>query len=259
MNLFFRTTALMLLLLSRAPLAAMPLPTVNLTDGRTSNTSQNQISSRSFKYSLSGLYAIESFNSDPIQPYTDFDVLYSKAHQAQFELESLCKSTAMLSGTHAFFSGIKSADRAKQKIELELNGNTNKITDLARATIIADDVEGLMAAYETLTREATVVKAKNRFKTPNKSGYRDLNVVVELPKTKLMVEVQLHLRAIADVKSGPEHDIYKVIQGLERTAVAQGRPLNDIETGKIAQLRNQAFDLYHQAWQPYISPQATAA
>jgi len=249
----------MLLLLSRAPLAAMPLPLVNQAESRTSNTSQNQISSRSFRHSLSGLYAIESFNNNPTQPHDDFNVLYSKSHQAQFELEALCKSTALITDTQAYFAGIKSEQRAKQKIDLELNGNTKNITDIARATIIADDVESLMSAYESIARESNIVKVKNRFKTPTKSGYRDLNLVVELPKTKLLAEVQLHLRAIADVKSGPEHDIYENIQTIERTATAQGRPLNDIETGKIAKLRSQAFELYHQAWQPYISPQATAA
>ena len=58
----------------------------------------------------------------------------------------------------------------------------------------------------------TINARKNRFKKPTASGYRDLNLLVRLPKTNLIAEVQLHLKAIADVKSGPEHDLYEQIQ-----------------------------------------------
>ncbi|USD66505.1 phosphoribosylglycinamide formyltransferase [Vibrio sp. SCSIO 43136] len=258
MNQFLKATALTLLLLSRAPLAAVVPPTApNSVESRTSSSTQNQISSRAFKHSLSGLYSIESFDNDVKQPLNDFTILYSKAHQAQYELESLCKSTALLTDTQAFFSGVKSEQRAKQKVALELNNDASRITDLARATIIADDIESLMGAYESLANNTNLVKVKNRFKKPNASGYRDLNLVVELPKTGLLAEVQLHLRDIADVKSGPEHDIYKEIQAIERNA--QDRALNDLETHKIAQLRQHAKRLYANAWQPYIAPNSTAA
>jgi hypothetical protein len=185
--------------------------------------------------------------------------LYSKAHQAQHELESLCKTTALLTGTDAYFAGVKSYDRAQEKIRTELNGEVTQITDLARGTIVADDVEGLVGAYEALNREAKVVRVKNRFKSPAPSGYRDLNILVQLPKTGIIAEVQLHLKAIADVKSGPEHDLYEIIQGIERNAAAQDRSLNDIETAQITSLRRQSLELYQNAWQPYITTNIKAA
>ena len=59
---------------------------------------------------------------------------------------------------------------------------------------MADDIEGLISLYEVLNRETTIVKTKNRFKNPTASGYRDLNILVQLPKTNLIAEVQLHLK-----------------------------------------------------------------
>ncbi|GAB2661464.1 phosphoribosylglycinamide formyltransferase [Vibrio panuliri] len=258
MSLFLRATALVLLMLSRAPaLAAMPMPSATNDGSRSSN--QNEVCSKTFKHNLSGLYGITSTYDQPLQPYSDFDVLYSKAHQAQFELETICKSTALLTGTDAYFAGVKSTQRAQEKIALELDNQVNRITDLARATIVADDVASLMEAYEKLSRETTIVKVKNRFKKPAESGYRDLNVLVKLPKTNLVAEVQLHLKAIADVKSGKEHELYEQIQNIERSADAQQRALTEFEMAQIDHMRRQSRQLYQDAWQPYITTHLTAA
>jgi hypothetical protein len=247
----------MLLVLSRAPAFAATVSTNSAEPTRT--PAQNQVSSKVFRHSLSGLYGIKAFDSKPTQPYTDFDVLYSKSHQAQAELETICKSTALLTNSEALFAGVKSQARAEEKIALELNGDVTRITDLARATIIANDVESLVEVYEAVSREADVVKVKNKFKSPADSGYRDLNLLVRLPKTNIIAEVQLHLKAIADVKSGPEHELYEIIQGIERNALAQNRPINDIEAAQINNLRSQSLELYQQAWQPYITTHIKAA
>lgn len=58
MSLLLRTTALMLLLLSRAPaMAAVPL-TTNSTEDNREESQQNEVSSKLFRHSLSGLYGI---------------------------------------------------------------------------------------------------------------------------------------------------------------------------------------------------------
>lgn len=258
MSLFIRTTALMVLLLSRTP-AFAAIPTAPSNQEKQRETSQNEVCPKLFKHSLSGLYGIQSFDSHAIQPYSDFDVLYSKAHQAQYELETIIKSTALLTQTQPYFSGVKSSQRAKEKIALELNGQVERITDLARATIVADDIASLVSVYEALDREARIVKVSNRFKSPVESGYRDLKLLVQLPKTHLIVEIQLHLKAIADVKSGPEHDLYQQVQRIERQAASEQRTLNDLEVETIKRLRNHSKELYQQAWQPYLTTHLEAA
>ncbi|GLT16464.1 phosphoribosylglycinamide formyltransferase [Vibrio zhanjiangensis] len=257
MSLFLRTTALMLLLLGRAP-AFAAIQTSPNGEGNCP-TDQNQVCSKAFKHNLSGLYSVQTTSANPIQPYSDFDVLYSKAHQAQAELELICKSTAMLTSTQAYFSGIKSSQRASEKIAHELDGQVERITDLARATLVANDIEGLMSIYEVLNRETTIVKVKNRFKKPTASGYRDLNLLVQLPKTNLVAEVQLHLKAIADVKNGPEHDLYERIQTIERQAAAQRRSLSEFELAQVRSMRMESKALYQDAWQPYITTHLSAA
>ena len=116
-----------------------------------------------------------------------------------------------------------------------------------------------MMAYEVLQRESTIVKVKNRFKTPANSGYRDINMLVKLPKTNIIAEVQLHLREIAKVKSGPEHDIYEIVQGIERKAASEQRIVSDFEAAQINNLQIQSQHLYQQAWQQYLTPVRQAA
>jgi hypothetical protein len=257
MSLFLRAAALSLLVLTRVP-AFAALPSAPNADNARTN-SQGQVCATRFKRSLSGLYGIPNHNVTPLQPYTDFDMLYSKAHQAQAELETLCKSTALLTSSNAYFAGAKSSERAKQKVQYELDGKAERITDLARATIVANDIPSLVNVFEVLEREATIVKVKNRFKKPTASGYRDLNVLVQLPKTNIIAEVQLHLKDIAEVKNGPEHDIYEQVQRIERLAASENRSYNDMELAQLKQFRSISKDLYQNAWVPYVTTNIEAA
>ncbi|CAM2996569.1 RelA/SpoT domain-containing protein [Vibrio rarus] len=258
MSLFLRAAVLSLLVLTRIP-AFAAVPTAPNNDNSKLGNNQGEVCSAKFKHSLSGLYGIPNMDVSPRQPYSDFDVLYSKAHQAQLELETLCKSTALLTSSDAYFSGVKSLPRAKQKVMFELNGQAERITDLARATIVANDISSLMNVYEILEREGSVVKVKNRFKKPTPSGYRDLNVLVKLPKTNMIAEVQLHLKDIAHVKNGPEHHIYEQVQKMERLAAIEKRDLTPLEQSQLKRFRFQSKELYQQAWLPYITTNIEAA
>jgi hypothetical protein len=258
MSLFLRAAALSLLMLARAP-AFATLPTAPNSDTARTNNSQGQVCSTKFRRNLSGLYGIPNHNLTPLQPHSDFDTLYSKSHQAQSELEALCKSTALLTSSEAYFNGIKSPQRAKEKVQYELGGKAERITDIARATVVANDIASLMHVYEVLEREATIVKVKNRFKKPTPSGYRDLNVLVQLPKTNIIAEVQLHLKEIADVKNGPEHDIYEQVQKIERLAASEDRDLTDFEQAQMTRFRFESKDLYQDAWLPYVTTNIEAA
>jgi ppGpp synthetase/RelA/SpoT-type nucleotidyltranferase len=258
MSLFMRTLTLMLLILSKAP-AYAAIPQEAGQEQEEFREAKGQTNPKRFKHSLSGLYSIEPVSYPVIQPHDDFDALYARAVDAQSELEAICSNVALLTNTQPLFSGVKSKQRALEKVNGELNGQAGQITDLARASIIADDIESLVGAYESLEREAQVIQVKNRFKTPKASGYRDLNLLVRLPHSGLIAEVQLHLRAIAEVKSGPEHDLYEIIQSVERKAIKEQRKLTDFETAQITSLQRQSTQLYQQAWQPYLTTQVKAA
>ncbi|GHA32363.1 phosphoribosylglycinamide formyltransferase [Photobacterium aphoticum] len=250
----FRTCFVLFCILGRGPVANATIP--QFTDADIEHpASPTQDTKDNFQRSLSGLYAIPSFRAASVnQPFTDIDTLYQHAEPAQHELQQLLTQVSLHTTTLPILPGVKSKERAAYKIATELNGHPELLTDIARGTLVADNIASLVDAYSLLSREATVLETKNRFKTPAASGYRDLKMLVQLPQTGIIAEIQLHLNAIADIKSGPEHDIYANIQQIERTAQAEQRVLNDIERATITQLRNQSQEMYQHAWHQYLNP-----
>lgn len=257
MNLIVRTTLLMLLVFGGPVTSATTVGKANTLETR--NRAQNLNSPRVFQSSLRRLYKISNFQTDALQPENDFEKLYAKAHGAQLELESLCHKVAGKTETEVCTSGVKSKERALAKVNHELAGDSQQITDLARATLIANDVESLVDIYNEIDQQAEIVKVKNRFKNPTVSGYRDLNLLVMLPETGIITEVQIHLKAIADVKNGHEHTFYEKIQHIERIAARENRFINELEEQQIQHMRQQSKVMYQQAWQPYLTTKLRAA
>ena len=208
----------------------------------------------SYSKDLEGLYSIKAFQSNYIkQPYSVFDQLYQNAIDAQTELEMITERIALQSDTLTFSSGIKSKLRALNKINTKFAGNTEEIVDLARTSIVTKDVPTLMNVFELLEQETQLVRVKNRFKTPGASGYRDLSLLVRLPETQIIAEVQLHLEAFFVIKNGREHDNYERIQQIERLQLTDKRVLSEIEQAAVDKLRKESQQLYQHAWNQYLS------
>lgn len=208
----------------------------------------------SYSKDLEGLYSVKEFQVNQIeQPYNEFAALYHNAIAAQSELETITERIALESGTLTFSSGIKSEQRAMNKINSKLAGNSEKITDLVRTSIVAKDIPALMNAFALLENETQLLRIKNRFKTPGASGYRDLSLLVRLPDSQIIAEVQLHLEAFSVIKNGKEHDNYEQIQQIERLQLTENRPLNELELASIKRIRRESQQLYQQAWNQYLS------
>ncbi|MGF1728091.1 phosphoribosylglycinamide formyltransferase [Photobacterium kasasachensis] len=254
-----RTCFILLFVLGRGPAMAAPMTSYSESDHELPSN-RSEASKKSFQRSLSGLYSIDSWKDEGVaQPYSDFDQLYLAAAQAQQELDTIIREISLVTSTQAILPGVKSQHRAKTKVETELQGNTNQITDLARGSLVAEDIPSLVQAFELLNKEVTVVAVKNRFKSPTDSGYRDLKLLVQLPESQIIAEVQLHLDAISTVKNGAEHEIYEQIQEIERVGLQQKRPLSEFELAQIAQLRTVSSNLYQEAWQQYLQPEVLAS
>ena len=82
--------------------------------------------------------------------------------------------------------------------------------------------------------------------------------MVELPKTKLVAEIQLHLKDIAMVKNGAEHKLYEEIQSIERLALVDNRESTQFENARMNKLRSLSQSLYSNAWESYLPTKAQA-
>ncbi|PKF50640.1 hypothetical protein AT251_09955 [Enterovibrio nigricans] len=201
---------------------------------------------------LSELMSISSFRAQHLeQPYTDLTELYNVAPLAQEELETLASDIASQVNGTMLTPGIKGEQRAAEKVAGELKGDASKLTDIVRVTIETDSIADLNNAFDKLASATKTQEVINRFHSPRPSGYRDVKVLVTLPETNLVAEVQLHLKAIAAIKNGEEHHIYEQIQRIERLANVEQRDLSEWEQAKIERLRGESRSLYDTAWLDY--------
>ena len=199
------------------------------------------------------LSIINDWRYDNIQqPHHQFDALYKHAKCAQIELNQLIEKAALRTDCLAILPAHKSRIRAQQKIMTELNGNANTLTDLVRGSIIASNIDDLISAYDDLIQYSDVCGVKNRFSRPTPSGYRDIKLLIRLPNSHFIAEIQLHLKRIALIKNGAEHSIYEQIQKIERQAMIESRLLHELEHKKIQKLRQHSQHLYHRVWQHYM-------
>ncbi|GGQ24854.1 GTP pyrophosphokinase [Shewanella litoralis] len=246
MNKLFRTFFIFLILLSTRGAIAQPNEVKYNKLAEPSDFSQTSYNDIEHLISLS-----EQHTAIALQDTQDLDALMARAPEAQQELIDLLNHINQASHTSAIIPATKSYARAAQKVQLKFNGDASQLTDIARASVVANDVNSLLTSYQKLRQSADVVQLKNRFAEPKHSGYRDLNVLVKLPQSQMVVEVQFHLNDIAEIKSGPEHQVYEQIQAIELQAKNQSRALNDIEKANIAKLRQDSHKQYHKAWLYY--------
>lgn len=245
-------TLFMLMAISSQSTNAAKLPH-ELDQTKLLPASQSKFSAQSTS-DLSALYAVQPFRDENIsQPHADFMQLYQHAHSAQIELEQITDAIALVSQTQSHSSGLKSKQRALHKVNTKLHGQSDKITDLARTSLVAEDISSLMHAFQLLESQTKIVRIKNRFAVPGASGYRDLSVLVRLPESQIIAEVQLHLQAFSVIKNGQEHQTYEQIQQLQRLAMTEHRDLTVFEKAKIKRLREQSQQLYRDAWSPYLT------
>ncbi|PKG56642.1 GTP pyrophosphokinase [Shewanella sp. Choline-02u-19] len=248
MNRLLRTFFIFLLLLSTRSAIGQIAP----IEQETNEANSGYSAKLAFANNLDGLAAIESMQyQQPRQTSADLDTLYAIAPDAQQELADLLSSITNQTQTHAVLADIKSRDRAQVKLKNKLNNDASQLTDLVRASIVSKDIYNLMQAYALVKSDSQIIQVKNRFSEPKDSGYRDLNLLVKLPKSQMIAEIQLHLADIADIKSGDEHLVYEQVQQMQNHALQQQRDLSDIEKTKIVQLRQESHKQYHKAWLKY--------
>ncbi|RTR39861.1 GTP pyrophosphokinase [Shewanella canadensis] len=248
MNRLFRTFFIFLLLLSTRTGFAATYELQNNVKEKSDNYAVRQ----SLTKNLTGLTSISSLQYQiPRQTSSDLATLYAQAQPAQDELNLIMNSIAENTHGSPLLPPIKSFARAQEKVITKFNGDASQLTDLARATLVTNNIHDLMQAYESLSTKTQIVQVKNRFASPKESGYRDLNVLIRLPGSQMIAEVQLHLDEIAKIKSGAEHLVYEEVQAIQAAAKHENRRLNEIETARITRLRQASHKQYHKAWLQY--------
>lgn len=186
--------------------------------------------------------------SSPLkQTSNDLDELYQQAAAAQPDLAQFTQDIADRFGGEALIPPtLKARKRSREKIAIDYGGDASRITDLARTSVIFETESQVLEALDVLRQDRKVVRIKDRFQSPV-NGYRDVLLNLLMPNEHI-VEIQLHLRSILDVKYKYGDQLYLEIRSIEAAAKQEQRNLTSDETRRIEQLSSQAEQLYNEAF-----------
>ncbi|MBQ0892593.1 hypothetical protein KBX37_05655 [Micromonospora sp. U56] len=173
-----------------------------------------------------------SRSDDPAYRKAYLDELYEAAAVAQIDLNRVASELAYVDGEAVGHPGWrpkpKDRRRALDKIE-KYRGNASRLRDLAAAKVEFRCLDDLYAALARLRDrpDVRIVQYEDRFLAPQDSGYRDVQLVLEMPNGHL-AEFRLHLAALDEVAVW-EHVLFEVRRDLASLAREGARGLSDTE------------------------------
>jgi hypothetical protein len=160
--------------------------------------------------------------------------LYVQAAAWSSEFRQIVTKLAVVSGCRLEvpsgreFDGIKHPGRTVEKVCRVYGGHCDRVLDLLRATVVADDVSQMLKAFELLTsgfdERVTVRRVKNKFHHAVrrvKGGFRNvhLNLMLRRPGSIIpgfICELQIQHREMWEAEGGLRSSI-TVVDGRETT------------------------------------------
>eukprot|EP00618_Florenciella_parvula_P037180 CAMPEP_0119511164 /NCGR_PEP_ID=MMETSP1344-20130328/29904_1 /TAXON_ID=236787 /ORGANISM="Florenciella parvula, Strain CCMP2471" /LENGTH=317 /DNA_ID=CAMNT_0007548143 /DNA_START=25 /DNA_END=975 /DNA_ORIENTATION=- len=111
----------------------------------------------------------------------------------------------------------KIKERIQQKADEDYDGKIEKVVDTVRASGILNSINGFVRALFILVQGGPtvplIIRVKDRISNPLANGYRDVLLNLSIPGCEgLVCELQLHLKAIHDIKP-VQHRCYQMLRG----------------------------------------------
>ena len=131
----------------------------------------------------------------------------------------LLQQIAVECGAELHSGPVKGMRRILAKLEKYGPANVRRVTDTRRASVVCDDFLTMAAVLQCMSRSFIIVRLKNRFCEQNKTaddsaGYRDCQMLLLCPNSRLLFEAQLHLRMFYDIKCGLANSTEGSVEGL---------------------------------------------
>ncbi|MBO2460220.1 WXG100-like domain-containing protein [Actinomadura violacea] len=193
------------------------------------------------------------------------DDLYRAAEEQRGTLHDVLRDLANEPEDAKMRPGAKDRVRALDKIINENDGDASTLNDLLGGKVQFDSVADLYRALDrvqdvTRRHGVDVVSIKDRLRSPQPSGYRDIRMTVRMPNGHIG-ELRLHLRSFDGV-ADHEHSLYEVSRDLpnvadEQAAHGEREPgLTNEERAVVEavnrRLNEQFADALNQALPPHL-------
>lgn len=188
--------------------------------------------------------------ADPVYRAVYLDSLYAAAAVAQLELNRLAVYLAhdgdAVVGSAGWRRSPKDRQRAEDKVR-KYRGDVSRLRDLAGAKVEFGSLDDLYRALDRLRSYPgiRIVRCEDRFVAPQESGYRDVQLILEMSNGHL-AEFRLHLAALDEVAVW-EHALYEVRRDLDSLARQEGRSLTRAEWALMTSILRQQQQLFWRA------------
>jgi hypothetical protein len=160
-----------------------------------------------------------------IHPAGDFVELYKQAHEVQHTLMAHAEAWAKKHGGTRKGGGVKDPKRALQKTFRSYGGDSRRLCDLARTTIVFRSFDDMADCLETITKSKMKMYAKISDKEQNRfnpryspvDGYRDLQLRINISNDLCeghVCEIQMHIYPMHKLKNDEAHSKYKKFRDL---------------------------------------------
>ncbi len=155
---------------------------------------------------------------------------------------------------------VKSIVRGSEKLWIKYKGDTSRMLDLVRGTLVVSDKAAAYTALEMLGQRVELLKIDDRFASPTEAGYMDIAVTLKLPNG-LPAELQINIPEMIDAKA-VGHKLYEIERGLPEED-ARVLPLQKMQIAlygaALAQSETRAANLSSETGVPYANSSAESA
>jgi hypothetical protein len=187
-----------------------------------------------------------SEDGQPIQHTSDLDALYADAALAQQELGAvITQLSTVVQCTPVVPPKLKQRDRAEEVIEKRFGGQAEKINDIARASVICNDMEDVRKVLLCLSKSYKIEQIYDRFKYPPMSCYRDMRLILRSDESHFC-ELQIHLDSFWKAKEFKGHAIYQRLRDL-----SSGGEMDSAQKKERRALYDESRALYKEAGAPH--------
>ena len=159
-----------------------------------------------------------------IHPANDFVELFKQAHGVRRKLLQNAGRWARKHRGTREGGGVKDPKRALQKTFRSYGGDSRKLCDLARTTIVFDSFDNMADCLQAIIKSGLPMyrkisdKEQNRFhprytkEKGNVDGYRDMQLRIGIDGH--VCEIQMHIRPMHKLKNDEAHSKYKKFRDL---------------------------------------------
>ncbi|MFE7870530.1 toxin glutamine deamidase domain-containing protein [Micromonospora humida] len=191
--------------------------------------------------------------ADPGYRSAYLDSLYAAAVVAQEELNGLAVDLAHEGDTVVGSAGWRRHPKDRQRAEDKVRkyrGDVSLLRDLAGAKVEFRSLGDLYRALDRLCDRPgiRIVRCEDRFVVPQESGYRDVQLLLEMSNGHL-AEFRLHLAALDEVAVW-EHALYEVRRDLDSLARQDSRTMTGVEWALVTGILREQQRLF---WHALVS------